>query len=316
MLFQTFWTWLTARLMNYVSVHAAATASAIEPAAVTVGVLYVMVWGYLQLRGRIEEPVIEGAVRLMTIVLVLGLGLKLWLYHALIVDTFFTAPAELAARLVGARDPVAIIDTIWDRGGSAAAMLWAKGGLLTGDVGFYLAAAALYALVGALCVYVMFLIALSRIALAVLLALGPLFIVLTLFESTRSFFDSWLRQLANYALVTVLTVLVAALMLDLVDFYAAQTAALGSSLRTVDALNLALVAGLVLLVLRQVLPIAAGLAGGAALSSFGALGVAAAHGRQTLKSAVGATYDAVERTQQRRRHAPWQHVGGVVEDSA
>ena len=271
MLFQTFWTWLSARLTTYISVHLAATAAAIEPAAVTVAVIYVMVWGYLQLRGQVEQPLIEGAVRLLTLVAVFGIGLHLWLYHDLIVDTVFTAPAQLAAQLVGASDPVTIIDTIWDRGGVAAGSLWDKGGFLSGDVGFYFAAIAIYLLVGIVCVYTMFLIALSRVALAVLLALGPVFIVLTLFSATRRYFDAWLQELVNYALVTVLTVLLAALMLDLVEAYATQTAALGSAILTVDALNLLLVCGLVALVLRQVLPIAARLAGGGALSTFGAL---------------------------------------------
>jgi hypothetical protein len=40
---------------------------------------------------------------------------------------------------------------------------------------------------------------------------------------------------------------------------------------TVDALNMVLIAVLVFLILRQVMPIAAGLAGGLALSSFGLL---------------------------------------------
>ena len=42
------------------------------------------------------------------------------------------------------------------------------------------------------------------VALAVLLALGPLFIVLTLFESTRKFFDAWLRQLLRVVLLLLL----------------------------------------------------------------------------------------------------------------
>lgn len=285
MLFQTFWTWLSARLMTYISVHLSATAAAIEPAAVTVAVIYVMIWGYLQIRGQVEEPLLDAAVRLLKLVAVFGIGLRLWLYHGLIVDTFFDAPAQLAAQLVGATDPVATIDTIWDRGGAAAGGLWEKGGLLSGDVGFYFAAAAVYALVGVVCVYTMFLIALSRIALAVLLALGPLFIVLTLFDSTRRYFDAWLQELANYALVTILSVLVAALMLDLVEAYAVQTAARGSAILTVDALNLLLVCGIVGLVLRQVLPIAAKLAGGGALSTFGSFSSA---GRRLGAVALGA----------------------------
>lgn len=274
MLFQTFWTWLTARLSAYVSVHLAATAAAIEPAAVTVGVIYVMLWGYLHLRGQVDEPIMTAAVRLLTLIVVFGVGLRLWLYHSLIVDTFFTAPAQLAAQLVGASDPVTLIDAIWDRGGAAAGMLWDKGGVLSGDVGFYFAAIAIYALVGVVCVYTMFLISLSRIALAVLLALGPIFIVLTLFDSTRRYFDAWLQELVNYALVTILTVMVAALMLDFVEAYAGQTAARGTGILTVDALNLLLVCALVSLVLQQVLPIAARLAGGGTLSTLGAFAAA------------------------------------------
>ncbi|MBS0393038.1 MAG: type IV secretion system protein [Proteobacteria bacterium] len=276
MVFQSFWAWLSARLTAYISVHVADTAAAIEPAAVTVGVVYVMIWGYLHLRGKVDEPIVAGAARLLTLVVVFGVGLRLWLYHEVIVETFFNAPADLAARLVGAASPITTVDSIWDRGGTAAGALWDKGGLLSGDVGFYLAAAAIYTLVGLVCVYTMFLISLARVALAVLLALGPIFILLALFDATRRFFEAWIHELTNYALVSILTAMVAALLLDLVNSYATQTAALGTGVMTVDALNLALAAGLVVLVLRQVLPIAARLAGGLALSTFGVAGRAAA----------------------------------------
>jgi len=64
-------------------------------------------------------------------------------------------------------------------------------------------------------------------------------------------------------------VLTAALMLTVVEAHAAATAAKGAAILTVDALDMLLVAGLVLLLMRQVMPIAARLAGGVALSSFG-----------------------------------------------
>jgi len=121
------------------------------------------------------------------------------------------------------------------------------------------------------CVYAMFLIALSSIALAVLLALGPLFIASLFFDGTRRFFSAWMAQLANYGLITILTVMIASLLLRIVQSYATQTAARGTALMTMDALDMMLVAVLVFLVLRQVMPIAAGLAGGLALNSFGML---------------------------------------------
>ena len=284
MFFAQFWAWLTARLTDYVSVHVAATAAAIEPAAVSLAVIYVMVWGFLHLKGAIQEPVITGAVRIARLAVVFGVGLQLWQYNAALVNTFIQAPVDLAARLVGAADPVATIDTLWERGGSVAAALWDKGGVLDGELGYYLAAAVVYALMGAVCVYTLFLMALARVAVALLLAVGPVFIVLLLFESTQKFFEAWIAQLANYALVGVLAVLTASLMLTVVEAYATQTAARGAAILTVDALDMLLVAGIVLLILRQVMPIAARLGGGVALTSFGV--ASAAMGRGSRLSGV------------------------------
>jgi type IV secretion system protein VirB6 len=268
-LFAQFWQWLGDRLNDYVATQVAATAQAIEPAAVTLAAIYVMVWGFLHLKGELQEPVLAGALRIVRLVVVFGVGLRLWDYNALLVDSFMNAPVQLAARLAGAADPVATIDALWEQGGTVAATLWDKGGVFNGDVGYYLAAAIVYGLMGGVCVYTLFLMALARVALALLLAVGPLFIVALLFETTQRFFEHWIAQLANYALIGVLAVLTAALMLTVVEAYAQQTAALGAAILTVDALDMLLVAGLVLLILRQVMPIAARLAGGVALASFG-----------------------------------------------
>ena len=284
MLFAQFWQWLSATLNAYVGAHAAATAAAIEPAAVTLAAIYVMLWGFMHLKGAVEEPVLTGAMRIVRLVVVFGVGLRLWQYNTVLVDTFMDAPVQLAALLAGTAAPVATVDTLWDQGGTVAATLWAKGGVFNGDVGYYLAAVIVYLLMGAVCVYTLFLMALARVALAVLLAVGPLFIVLLLFDGTKRFFEAWVAQLANYALVGVLAVLVASLLMTVVETYAVQTAAKGAAILTVDALDMLLVAGLVLLVLRQVLPIAARLAGGVALASHGLMGAAAARGLGLAKS--------------------------------
>jgi type IV secretion system protein VirB6 len=267
--FATFWAWLNGQLATYIGTNTALVAQALEPAIVTLATIYVMVWGYLQLTGRVDEPLLSGVRRLITLAVVLGCALRLWLYNSVLVDSFYRAPAQLAALIVGAHDPVAAIDTIWERGGAVADFLWNNGGVFNGDFGYYVAGAVVWTLMGLLCVYTMFLIALSGIALAVLLALGPLFMGLLLFDATRRYFEAWLAQLANYALITILTVMVAALLLQIVETYAVQTAARGAAIVTVDALNMVLVAMLVFLLLRQVMPIASALAGGIALSTFG-----------------------------------------------
>jgi type IV secretion system protein VirB6 len=264
--FQTFWTWLNGQLATYIGTNSARLAEILEPAIVTLGTLYVMVWGYLHLTGRIEEPFTAGLKRIMTLAVVMGVCVHLWLYDTVIVDTFYRAPSQLAAAVVGGSDPVTTVDVIWERGGTVAGYLWAHGNVFSA-IGFMIAGAVVWLLVGLLCVYTMFLIGLSSIALSVLLAVGPLFIALLFFDVTRKFFEMWIAQLANYALITILTVLVAALLLQVVRSYAEQTVARGAGIETVDALNLVLVSVLASLFMRQVMPIASGLAGGVALST-------------------------------------------------
>src|SRR6202034_3357560 len=265
--FATFWTWLNGQLATYIGTNTALLASTLEPTVVMLATLYVMAWGYLHLMGKIDEPVLTGLRRILALGLILGVGLQLWLYNTVIVDTFYNAPAQLAAAIVGSSDPVSTIDTIWESGGAVGGNLWNKGGV--SSLGFYIAGVIVWCLMGVLCVYAMFLIALSSIALAVLLALGPLFVAMLFFDATRRLFVAWIAQLTNYALITVLTVMVGALLLQIVQSYAAQTAARGTAILTVDALNMMLIALLVFLVLRQIMPIASGLTGGSSLNSFG-----------------------------------------------
>ena len=95
--FATFWGWLNGQLGTYIGSNTAALASVLEPAVVTLATLYVMAWGYLHLTGQIEEPFTAGLKRIITLAVILGVGLNLWLYNTVIVDTFYNAPAQLAA---------------------------------------------------------------------------------------------------------------------------------------------------------------------------------------------------------------------------
>ena len=276
--FAEFNQWLNGILGSYIATNTARIAMVLEPTIVTLAVLYVMVWGYLHLMGQIEEPFLTGVRRIATLAVVLGASLDLWLYNQVIVDTFFNAPGQLAAGIIGTYDPVAIIDQIIFTGGDAAALLIQKGGIFHGHFSYDIAGFAVYALVGLTAIYTIFLLSLSRIALSVLLALGPLFIALLFFQSTKRFFEAWIAQLANYALIAILTVLMAALMMTLLTDAARQAASTGGGITIAEAVRVCMAAGLTVLVMRQVMPMAAGLASGLALSSFGIVSAALAWG--------------------------------------
>lgn len=276
--FAEFNTWLNALLATYIGDNAARVANALEPTIITLSVLYVMIWGYLQFMGKVEEPFTDGIKRIVMLAVILGASLHLWLYNTVIVDTFFNAPSELVAGVIGSHDSVSIVDQIIFAGDDAASLLIQKGGLLDGNFAYYLAGLAVYFLVDVTAIYTIFLLALSRIALSILLALGPLFIVLLFFDSTKRFFEAWTAQLANYAFITILTVMVAALMMTLVSTAAQQAASAGGGIEIAHAVRVCMAAGLTFLVMRQVMPMAAGLASGLALSTFGVMSAVMAWG--------------------------------------
>lgn len=269
--FAQFFTWLNTQLSTYIGSNTAQVAAAIEPAAITLATIYVMLWGWMNLQGLIQEQVLQGIKRILVMALILGIGIRLWLYNDLVVNTFYTAPDQLAAALVGAPSTVGIIDQVWTDGNKVAEELLKKGSVLSGDFAYYLAGFFVYLLIGLTVVYTAFLLAMSKVALAVIIALGPIFIVLLFFDSTKRFFEAWIAQLANYALITILSLLVAALMLSIVRAYATAAMSQGSGITIAESARLCIASVLVFLIMRQVMPIAAGLASGIALSSFGAV---------------------------------------------
>jgi len=267
--FEQFFTWLNGQLAVYVSANAARVASAIEPAAVTLATIYIMMWGYLSLTGRIQEPIWEGVRRILVIGIVLGIGLRLWTYNDVAVDTFTHGPDQLAAAILGSSSTVSVIDQIWIDGNLTAEQLLSKGSVLNANFAYYLAGFLVYLLVGLAVVATAFLLALSKLAIALILALGPIFIVLLFFEATKRFFEAWVAQLANYALVTILATLAAALLLSVLRSYTKNTASLGGAITIAEAARVCIASVLVFLILRQVMSIAAGLASGIALSTYG-----------------------------------------------
>lgn len=257
---------------GYVGENVAAVARIVGPFAVTMLTLYVALWGFASVRGLIKEPGGEFINRIIVIVVVFGIGFNLANYNILITNTFLHGPDELVAGLARSSSGGGVasgLDAMFQLGFELGARYWAKAGVLKGDFGMYFVGLFVWAMTLVVTAYSFFLMALSKVALTVIVGLGPIFFIGLLFQPTAGFFNSWLRQLANYFLVPVLVVMVNLLVMTLFARAASGANAIQSTTEVAQVFPFLATGLICLLALASVLSIAAGLAGGVSLSSFG-----------------------------------------------
>jgi len=257
---------------SYIGTNVAAVASAIAPAAYTLLSVYVILWGLASMRGMIQEPILDAAVRLMKIAFIFGIGIQLAEYNVYVTDTFFNGPEQLAAVLTNAttnQTAVGSLDQVLDQGFKIGKAFWDKGGILDGDFGMYLVALLVWAVTIAVTAYAFFLIVLAKIALSLIISVGPLYIISLLFQPTADFFSGWIKQLANYFMLMVLVIASNVFVMTLFQRAASGATAISSTAQ-IDQIFPFLIMGVVSsLVIAQLPMIAAGLAGGISLSSYG-----------------------------------------------
>lgn len=257
---------------SFVGDNVAAVARVVGPLLTAMLTLYVALWGFASIRGLIKEPGNEFIGRILKLAAVLGIGFNMANYNTLITNTFLRGPDEFVAGLAqssGSNGVISGLDAMLNDGLTLTARYWSKAGVLDGDFGMYIIAAAVIIVTIIVTAYAFFLMALSKVMLTAVVAIGPVFFIGLLFEATAGFFNSWLRQLANYFLVPVLVVIVNLLIMKLFARAASGPAALTSSAEVAEVFPFLAMGFVCLLALASVLSVAAGLAGGVSLSSFG-----------------------------------------------
>lgn len=184
-------------------------------AAVT---LYVVLYGYLVLRGSIQEPILDFAFRAIKLSIIVMLVKNADNYQTHITNIFLDVlPREISQALnTGAAPSASTFDSLLDKGQSSAREIWARGSwpvdVVTGVCGtMVIAASFVVAAIG----YIISLYA--RLALAIVLAIGPIFVALAMFQSTRRFTEAWIGQLANFVILQVLVVAVGSLLITSID---------------------------------------------------------------------------------------------------
>jgi type IV secretion system protein VirB6 len=171
--------------------------------------LYIALLAFNLLTGRSALRVSVLTPRMMTLGLVLTFATSWIAYQSVVWNLATGAPDEIASVLVGTNGSATTmfahqLDGMFTAINDAVTNI--PPGVTAATPGFsspanILSIAALILLLGTVGVLVV-----CRLALAALLILGPVFIVLALFEGTRGLFEGWLKCVATFALVPLLTV--------------------------------------------------------------------------------------------------------------
>lgn len=280
-------------LENFVSTGTSNIASWVSGPLAAALTLYIVLYGYLVLRGSVQEPILEFAFRAIKLAIIVMLVRNSSDYQTYVTNIFFeTLPKEIAQALnTGATPSASTFDSLLDKGQKCAYEIWSRASwpvdIVTGVGGMMVIGASfLVAAIG----YIVSLYA--RLALAITLAIGPIFIALAMFQSTRRFTESWIGQLANFVILQVLVVAIGSLLITCID--TTFTAIEGYSDVLMRPIALCAICIAALYVFYQLPGIASALAAGGASLTYGYGAARDAH-EGTLASATSHTIRSVRR---------------------
>ncbi|MGA0608346.1 type IV secretion system protein [Phenylobacterium sp. VNQ135] len=259
-IFQPAYRFVDSKLDIFLSDRASAVMAEVAGPLRAALVLYVLLYGFAIIRGSISEPITDFAIRSIKLALVYMLATTV-AYSTYVTDPLFRVLPDSLARAIsgaGVPDVGASFDQFFSRAAYLAEKITKEASPI--DFGPWILGAVVY-IVGALAAAIGFgVVLIAKVALALLVALGPIFVACALFEATRRFFFGWLAQAVNYLVLFALIITVFQMILSLV---AQQWGSIDGSDPMAGGLLFVALCLLGAIFFLQTPAIAAGIAGGA-----------------------------------------------------
>ncbi|KKW89857.1 type IV secretion system protein [Sphingobium chungbukense] len=231
-------------------------------------VIYIALFGYMVMRGIISEPWGELFYRMVKLCL-LYIAATTVAYSEWITTPLFHGMPDALSQALSGRTITSVgaaFDDYFNQADSIVLIIRAKAAtyIEINPMRLVLIALAvcLYALAGLSATIGFSITIFAKIALAIIIALGPIFIALALFEPTRRFFHGWLGQVFNYIVLMGVIIAITTLISDLGSI--AIAAAESKADVTIGAVLFAVYLFLGTIFFFQAPAIATGIAGGAA----------------------------------------------------
>lgn len=228
------------------------------------------------MRGMVAEPILDGLTRIVRLTVIIGVALSIGRYNEFIAGWLWEAPDVLAKVITGSSATSGLatsagfldklMNGIFDQG-SKYVSLGVDTGILSGGLVWMVVGVLVWCAGVLVASFAAYLLALSKMALAIALGLGPLFILCLIFEPTKRLFDAWIGQVLNYVFLVMLTAAASKLILTILQKYLVAVAA--HQLGFDAAIPIIVFSIIGFLVLVQMPHMASSLGGGVAIGTFG-----------------------------------------------
>lgn len=274
-------------LSTYIADVSSDIISAITPTATILLGIYVALWGWSMMRGVISEPVTDGLTRIVRLAVITGIALNVGRYNDYLADWLWNSPEAMASYVASGQSNsatnVQYLDTLMSQVYAFGDSYWQKANATTlPDLGMVAMALLVWGAGIFSTGYAAFLLILAKMALAIILAIGPIFVLMMIFEPAKRFFEAWFGQALNYVFLVVLTAGAIKLIITILQTYMNDVVGQGLNSnpgigQALPVIVLSFIAGLTMV---QLPSISSALGGGVSLGTMGAVG-------WTLRKAMG-----------------------------
>jgi type IV secretion system protein VirB6 len=270
--------------------------------------LYIILYGFMFMNGAVKENLHDVLIRVFKLGFVIWFAFNSVDYVGYAVNYVWTLPEDLITFLL----PPNFVTTIAGfatlglgsattnidlAAGLIAAMMSAVMSIINSSLqaaeaagsvsSLTILSTAMGVMAGGLTAVTLGSLIVAKVSLAILLALGPVFVPTILFEKTKHLFDGWLGQIVNYVLLLLLMsvaiYILFPVLLVIIASYFALAKLVGLTIS--DSVQLTALLGIFIAVMKQVPSTAASISRGYALSVPDSTGAAQANPGQTARQA-------------------------------
>lgn len=240
---------------------------AIKPLVISCVTIYLMTQAYVQVMGKTDDLAIDVFKTCVIVISITTLTLNVDNYTTYVVEGVKALGDGLASAVLPDNNKVGVfgsLDSLLEKGIDQAVYCFEMAGWSPSTWMWAFCAGTIILAIGGLTAVAATIIIGTKFLLTMLLVIGPIFLIAACFPLTRKFIDSWLGKIFENLLVQVFIIALVFLAIKIIDTFIeandVSTAEFSNPAGIV--IQIAIICGILIYVIRQIPNLAGSLAGG------------------------------------------------------